>query len=312
VVVCVDPGHGGTDPGAVNEAFGLRESDVNLDVARGLRALLESQGAAVFLTRNDDIGLTNSDRYDYCNAIGATVLVSVHTNSVTDPTWDGTMTLYAPNRAPDLAAVVHESVYAALAASAPPGVATFTDFGMDNFASGVLFKCHMPAAMAEPLFMSHPAEAEALVQPIFDEPGGTLSEGCPAYSCRRGQIAGALAAGVSDYFGGDSLPLMHATQVELTPERKGASVFLSGHVAVADGAGAPIPGVATVMSIRQPDGAILFAGGTSEADGIAPLRIRVTQPGTYTYAVTSMSKDGWVYHPGYNVDSGGDLIVPAR
>ena len=32
VKVCLDPGHGGTDPGAVNVDFGLEESDINLDV----------------------------------------------------------------------------------------------------------------------------------------------------------------------------------------------------------------------------------------------------------------------------------------
>ena len=37
--ICLDPGHGGSDPGAVNEAYGLEEADINLDVAHGLKSL---------------------------------------------------------------------------------------------------------------------------------------------------------------------------------------------------------------------------------------------------------------------------------
>ena len=36
--ICIDPGHGGSDPGAT--AYGLKEKDVNLDVALRLKELL--------------------------------------------------------------------------------------------------------------------------------------------------------------------------------------------------------------------------------------------------------------------------------
>ena len=85
IKVCVDPGHGGSDPGAVNVEFGLQESAINLDVAYGLKSLLERDGAEVVLTREGDDYKTNADRYTYCNEQQATILVSVHTNSVTDP-----------------------------------------------------------------------------------------------------------------------------------------------------------------------------------------------------------------------------------
>lgn len=83
--ICLDPGHGGTDPGAVNEAYGLHEADINLDVAYGLKALLEGAGARVHMTRIDaDSYLINSDRYTYCNGTLSDILVSIHTNSVTE------------------------------------------------------------------------------------------------------------------------------------------------------------------------------------------------------------------------------------
>ncbi len=54
VKVCLDPGHGGSDPGAVNENVapldGRGESDINLDVSYGLKYLLENAGAEVVMT----------------------------------------------------------------------------------------------------------------------------------------------------------------------------------------------------------------------------------------------------------------------
>ena len=66
--ICLDPGHGGPDPGATNGP--LLEKSINLDVSFRLRQLLEGRDALVFMTREvDDFPetLTNSDRYTYCN-----------------------------------------------------------------------------------------------------------------------------------------------------------------------------------------------------------------------------------------------------
>ena len=198
VKVCIDPGHGGSDPGAVNEAFGLHESDINLDVAQGLRSLLETDGAEVVLTREGDEYKTNADRYTFCNDEQATILVSIHTNSVTDPSWDGSMALYAPSADSSLAEAMYPAMYRYLRDTAPAEV-DFQEFGLDHFASGVLFKCDMPAAMMEPVFMSNPYEAEALVTTI-----GDLS--CGEVSCRRGQIAHAIYLGILDFFPGTGPP----------------------------------------------------------------------------------------------------------
>ena len=51
-LVCLDPGHGGSAPGAVNG--GLREADINLDVANALAARLAADGIDSVLTRTDD------------------------------------------------------------------------------------------------------------------------------------------------------------------------------------------------------------------------------------------------------------------
>jgi N-acetylmuramoyl-L-alanine amidase len=211
VKVCLDPGHGGWEPGAVyvDEDITLYEKEINLDVSYGLKSLLVGKGAEVVMTRSDnDTYLTNEDRYTFCNQEEATILVSVHTNSVTDSTWDGSMTLFAAaSRDSSLARAIHEEMYPILAGSVPDGVLEFRDFGVSKFASGVLFKCDMPAAMVEPVFMSHPAEAEALVQTIYkDAETDKLSPKCADFSCRRGQIAAAILDGVLNYFEGDQEP----------------------------------------------------------------------------------------------------------
>jgi len=211
VKVCLDPGHGGWEPGAVYEAgdITLYEKEINLDVSYGLKSLLEEKGAEVVMTRSDnDTYLTNEDRYTFCNQEEATILVSVHTNSVTDSTWDGSMTLFAAaSRDSSLARAIHERMYPILRDSAPEGVGLFRDFGVSKFASGVLFKCDMPAAMVEPVFMSHPAEAEALEQTIYAYPtDGEPSLEYANLSCRRGQIAQVILDGVLNYFEGDQEP----------------------------------------------------------------------------------------------------------
>ena len=53
-VIMLDPGHGGDDSGAVSRAAGVVEKTVNLQVALRLRALLEEQGAIVYMTRATD------------------------------------------------------------------------------------------------------------------------------------------------------------------------------------------------------------------------------------------------------------------
>jgi N-acetylmuramoyl-L-alanine amidase/PKD repeat protein len=196
--ICLDPGHGGSDPGAVYDdgTIYLKEADINLDVAYGLKSLLEGDGATVVMTRTDDSYKSNNDRYTFCNDEQATILVSVHTNSTTDSSMDGSLALYFHRDDQVLAQAIYDVMYPSLKATAPDPD-NFTGFGLDRFASGVLLKSDMPAAMMEPLFMSNPAEASLLGTPI---------SGC--VECRRAQIAQAIYEGILNYFGlgGDSPP----------------------------------------------------------------------------------------------------------
>ena len=302
IKICLDPGHGGTDPGAVNSAFKLNESDINLDVSYGLKHLFEGAGAEAVLTRTGDEYLTNRDRYTYCNEQQATILISVHTNSVIYPDWDGSMALYAPSRDPYLAQAIYDKMYPFLLKRAPDGV-DFRDFGLDNFASGVLFKCDMPAAMMEPLFMSHPAEAELLGTPIFTDSG-------PDFSSRRGQIAMGIYLGALNYFDSQSPDSMHVAAIDMNYEQKRVMYTVNSAVTIHDSTNDPAAGAEVAIEFTQPDGSSDMFTAVTGADGAAIFKIRSKATGTYELTVAGVSKSGWEYDSAANDESSATLIVP--
>lgn len=63
--VVLDPGHGGSDPGAVNAEYNLVEKDLNLEIAQ---LTASSLPYTVALTRYDDRNLENSQRGVIANA----------------------------------------------------------------------------------------------------------------------------------------------------------------------------------------------------------------------------------------------------
>ncbi len=76
----IDPGHGGSDPGAVGPT-GLQEKEVNLDAALGLRQFLLRSNAEVFMTRTTDVYLSLSARANYLNANDVDRSLCVHHNA---------------------------------------------------------------------------------------------------------------------------------------------------------------------------------------------------------------------------------------
>jgi N-acetylmuramoyl-L-alanine amidase len=181
--VVLDPGHGGTDSGAVNTKFGLTEKEQNLDVATRLEALLENDGYTVCMTRTTNSeSLSNNDRYTYANTTGASVLVSIHMNGSTNTSTDYTTTLFGKWRKDkELANTVFGSLSILPAAGGTGTIATRTPY---SFASGVLLKSEMPAIIAETVFITN------------DREGQLLSDGT---GTRQQQIAQALRVGIEDY-----------------------------------------------------------------------------------------------------------------
>jgi len=77
--VLIDPGHGGDESGAVGPN-GLKESDVNFDVAELLRAELIDRGYTVELTRYSDVQVAIQSRAELANALQPKLFISVHHN----------------------------------------------------------------------------------------------------------------------------------------------------------------------------------------------------------------------------------------
>lgn len=78
--IVIDAGHGGKDPGAIGKN-GLREKDINLDVAKRLRNELENLGIEVVMTRDSDRFISLSRRCEIANSSGADLFISVHVNA---------------------------------------------------------------------------------------------------------------------------------------------------------------------------------------------------------------------------------------
>lgn len=83
VVVVLDPGHGGIDPGA--ERGGTKEADLMLTFARELRELLRRDDRFdVFMTRADDIFVPLEMRVSIARMAGADVFISLHADAIAE------------------------------------------------------------------------------------------------------------------------------------------------------------------------------------------------------------------------------------
>ena len=81
-LIMIDPGHGGRDPGAV--VAGLREKDITLAVSLALAPVLEARGFRVASTRRDDRFVSLAERVALAQRAGATALLSLHADTVTE------------------------------------------------------------------------------------------------------------------------------------------------------------------------------------------------------------------------------------
>lgn len=81
VKIMIDPGHGGSDPGATGN--GLKEKDLNLSIAKKTKAYLDKyfSGHKTRLTRDSDITLPLNARPKMANDWGADYFLSIHVNA---------------------------------------------------------------------------------------------------------------------------------------------------------------------------------------------------------------------------------------
>ena len=95
-LVVLDPGHGGREPGAANDQYGLVESQVALDLAELTASRLSAimPRVRVLLTRSTDVDLSLEERCALANAMEADAFVSIHLNASHEPVRKGGVTTF--------------------------------------------------------------------------------------------------------------------------------------------------------------------------------------------------------------------------
>lgn len=157
--IFIDPGHGGNNPGAVS-ADGLREADVNLDVALKLGRILTSRGYEIRYSRTENTTVSLTQRANMANEWGADYFVSIHCNSNENPNIGGTSTYFYKRgtTSENFALVVNNNLVRQI---------ELRDLGVFSANFAVLRKTYMPAILVELAFISNPEEAQLLSTNTF-------------------------------------------------------------------------------------------------------------------------------------------------
>lgn len=173
LVVVIDPGHGGPDPGAVGRG-GIREKDIVLDIGIQVANLLSQQGVQAILTRQDDIDLDLQPRVSLAERVNATVFVSIHANAIdmSRPDINGLETYYYDSGL-GLAQTIHASILSSL---------DIRDRRVRSARFYVLRKTSMPSVLVETGFVTGEQDATRLANPSY-----------------RSQMAAAITRGILQY-----------------------------------------------------------------------------------------------------------------
>jgi len=100
-LIILDAGHGGRDPGAIGSA-GTREKDVTLANVLALRAIIRAEGRyRVELTRTSDRYVSREDRIAIARDLGASLFLSMHADTWSDPAVRGAAVYTLAKRASD-------------------------------------------------------------------------------------------------------------------------------------------------------------------------------------------------------------------
>lgn len=167
-VIAIDPGHGGSDVGAIGGAQS-EEKNVTLAVALKLKALLETAGAKVLMTRqvdrdvyapNDSAVEELQARSNVANSHKADIFISIHANASASREVGGTTTYYYKKSRYD--SLLAQSLQTSLLEA--DGL---DDRGAMTADFYVLKKTVMPAALVETAFISNPNEEKLLNSPWF-------------------------------------------------------------------------------------------------------------------------------------------------
>ncbi|MGC1393073.1 MAG: N-acetylmuramoyl-L-alanine amidase [Coleofasciculaceae cyanobacterium] len=175
VVVMVDPGHGGPDPGAVGIG-GLQEKGIVMSISQQVASLLEQQGVQAVLTRKGDYDFDLEPRVAMAERMNANLFVSIHANaiSLSRPDVNGLETYYFSSASSGrLARTIHNSIL--------QGV-DVKDRGVRSARFYVLRRTSMPSVLIEVGFVTGREDAAKLSNPTY-----------------QSQMAQAIARGILQY-----------------------------------------------------------------------------------------------------------------
>lgn len=100
--IVIDPGHGGRDPGAISSS-GIREKDINLAIAKKIKAHLQNNGVKVILTRDSDRFISLWKRAHMANEKMADFFISIHANAARSKYVKGIEVYYLSEAVDDMA-----------------------------------------------------------------------------------------------------------------------------------------------------------------------------------------------------------------
>jgi N-acetylmuramoyl-L-alanine amidase len=180
ILVTIDPGHGGKDPGAIG-LEGLREVDVILPISLRVSKILQDKGISTQLTRDSDYFVGLDERVVMSRKAGASIFVSIHANSIDNrPDVNGLET-YHYHRGLELANIVHRNVLDVLHQNPDEPL---LDRGVRSARFLVLRKSDIPAILVEVGYLTSPTESPKLADEKY-----------------RDRMANAIAQGILEYLG---------------------------------------------------------------------------------------------------------------
>ncbi len=172
LVVVIDPGHGGKDPGTIGIG-GVQEKNIILPVALEVTRILEGQGIKVIMTRDSDYFVSLEGRTQMANRAGADLFISIHANAInlSRPEINGLEVYYFESRR--LAEALHRNILRGV---------NVGDRGVRKARFYVLRNSKMPSALVELGYLTGNVDSEKLQDPSY-----------------RSQMAQAIAAGIIEY-----------------------------------------------------------------------------------------------------------------
>ena len=157
--VVIDPGHGGSDPGAV--VNGIYEKNLNLSIALAIRNYLQGVSYPYFdveMTRDSDIFLELYEINAITNNANADMFISIHNNSfTTDPTVRGTTARYPNNHDVDLSQDLANTMITSIT---PDPFPKHSDANYQSIQ--VIREISIPATLVECGFMTNSSDLQIL------------------------------------------------------------------------------------------------------------------------------------------------------